>query len=47
LVDFGTTVTNQIYIHDDIKSEINSGNPCYHSLQKIFISMSPIQNPKD
>jgi hypothetical protein len=29
--DFGKTVMNQNYIHEDIKSRLNSGNAYYHS----------------
>jgi hypothetical protein len=29
----GTTMTNQNDIHDEIKSRLNSGNACYHSVQ--------------
>jgi hypothetical protein len=28
----GTTVTNQNYIYEDIKSRLNSGNACYYSV---------------
>jgi hypothetical protein len=31
----GTTLTNQNDIHDEIKSRINSGNACYHSVQNL------------
>jgi hypothetical protein len=34
----GTTVTNQNDIHDEIKSRLNSGNACYHSVQNLFSS---------
>jgi len=34
---FGKTVTDQNYIPEDIKSRLNSGNACYHSLQN-FVS---------
>jgi hypothetical protein len=34
----GTTVTNQILIHDKIKSKLNSGNACYHSVQNLSFS---------
>jgi hypothetical protein len=27
----GTTLTNQNYVHDEIKSRLNSGNACYYS----------------
>ena len=29
----GTTFTNQNYIQEEIKSRLNSGNACYHSVQ--------------
>jgi hypothetical protein len=32
----GTTVTNQNYIHEKIKSRINLGNSCYYSVQFFF-----------
>jgi hypothetical protein len=34
----GTTLTNQNGIHDKIKSRLNSGNHCYHSVQKLLSS---------
>jgi hypothetical protein len=34
----GTTLTNQNDIHDKIKSRLNSGNACYHSVQKLLSS---------
>jgi anthranilate/para-aminobenzoate synthase component II len=34
----GTTLTNQKDIHDEIKSRLNSGNACYHSVQNILFS---------
>jgi hypothetical protein len=34
----GTTVTDQNCIHEGIKSRLNSGNACYHSVQPFFIS---------
>jgi hypothetical protein len=33
LIHFGTTVTDQNCIHEEIKSRLNSGNACYHSIQ--------------
>jgi hypothetical protein len=30
------TLTNQNDIHDEIKSRLNSGNACYHSLQNLL-----------
>jgi hypothetical protein len=32
----GTTLTNQNDIHDEIKSRLNSGNPCYYSVQNLL-----------
>jgi hypothetical protein len=34
----GTTVTNQILIQEEIKKRLNSGNPCYHSVQNLLSS---------
>jgi hypothetical protein len=34
----GTTLTNQNDTHDEIKSRLNSGNACYHSVQIVFPS---------
>jgi hypothetical protein len=36
---FGITVTNQICIHEEIKSSLNSGNACCHSVQNILPSL--------
>jgi hypothetical protein len=33
-----TTVTNQNLIHEEIKSRLNSGNSCYHSIQNLLSS---------
>jgi hypothetical protein len=35
----GTTVTNQNLIHEVIKRRLNSGNVCYHSVQKLLSSV--------
>jgi hypothetical protein len=32
----GTTLTDQNCIHEEIKSRLNSGNACYHSVQSIL-----------
>jgi hypothetical protein len=32
----GMTLTNQNDIHDEMKSRLNSGNACYHSVQNLF-----------
>jgi hypothetical protein len=34
----GTTVTNRNLIQEEIKSTLNSGNACYHSVQKLLSS---------
>jgi hypothetical protein len=34
----GTTVTNRNFIHEEIKCRLNSGNTCYHSVQKLLSS---------
>jgi hypothetical protein len=31
----GTTQTDQNYVHEEIKSRVNSGNACYHSVQRL------------
>jgi hypothetical protein len=32
----GTTVTNQNLIQEEIKTRLNSGNACYHSVQNLL-----------
>jgi hypothetical protein len=34
----GTTTTNQNLIQEEIKTRLNSGNACYHSVQNILSS---------
>jgi len=34
----GTTVTNQNFIQEEIKSRLNLGNACYHSVQNLLSS---------
>jgi hypothetical protein len=34
----GMTLTNQNDMHDEIKSRLNSGNACYHSVQNLLSS---------
>jgi sorting nexin-29 len=34
----GTTLTNQNHIHEEIKSRLNSGNACCHSVQTLLSS---------
>jgi hypothetical protein len=41
-----TTLTNKNGIRDEIKSRLNSGNACYHSV-KSFVFPSYINKPKD
>jgi sorting nexin-29 len=43
---FGTTLTNQKCIHEEIKSRLNSGNACYHSVQSIFVIQPALQEYK-
>jgi hypothetical protein len=31
LENMGITVTNKNFVHEEVKSRINSGNACYHS----------------
>jgi hypothetical protein len=42
----GTTLTNQNDIHDEIKSRLNSGNACYHSVQNLLSSRLVSKNLK-
>jgi len=35
---FGTTVTNQNCMHEEIKGRLNSGNACYNSVQNLLSS---------
>jgi hypothetical protein len=41
-----TTLTNQNNIHDEIKSRLNSGNACYHSVQNLLSSLLISKNLK-
>jgi hypothetical protein len=34
----GTTATNQNLIQEEMKGSLNSGNSCYHSVQKLLSS---------
>jgi hypothetical protein len=40
------TVTNQNYIHEEIKNEFNSENACNHSLQNLLSSHLLSKNVK-
>jgi hypothetical protein len=42
----GTSLTNQNYIHAEIKSRLKSGNACYHSVQNILSSSLLSKNLK-
>jgi hypothetical protein len=42
----GMTTTNQNDIHDEIESNLNSGNPCYYSVQNILSSCLISKNLK-
>jgi hypothetical protein len=37
---FGTTPADQNCIHEEIKGRLNSGNACYHSVQRIVIPLA-------
>jgi hypothetical protein len=43
---FGTTVTNQNLIQEEIKRRLNSGNGCYHSAQNLLSSHLLSKNVK-
>ena len=42
----GTTLTNQNYIQEKIKSRLKSGNACYHSVQNLLSSSLLSKNLK-
>jgi hypothetical protein len=42
----GMTLTNQNDTHDEIKSRVNSGNACYHSVQNLLSSCLILKNLK-
>jgi hypothetical protein len=42
----GTTMTDQNCIHEEIKSRLNSGNACYHSVQILLSSRLLSRNVK-
>jgi hypothetical protein len=42
----GKEVTHQICIHEEIKSRLNSGSACYHSVQSILFSRFLSRNLK-
>jgi hypothetical protein len=42
----GTTLTDQNFMHEDIKSRLNSGNACCHSVQSLLSSLLLSRNLK-
>jgi hypothetical protein len=42
----GTTLTDQNYMHEEIKSRLNSGNACYHLVQSLLSSRLLSRNLK-
>jgi len=42
----GTTLTDQNYIQEEIKSRLKSGNACFHSVQKLLSSSLLSRNLK-
>jgi hypothetical protein len=42
----GITLTDQNCIHEEIKSRLNSGNACYHSVQSLLSSRLLSRNVK-
>ena len=42
----GTTLKNQNYIQEEIKSRLRSGNACYHSVQSLLSSRLLSKNLK-
>jgi hypothetical protein len=43
---FGTTLTDQNHMHEVIKSRLNSGNACYHSVRSLLPSRLLSRNLK-
>jgi hypothetical protein len=42
----GATLTDQNYIHEEIRSRLNSGNACYHAVQNLLSSRLLSRNVK-
>jgi hypothetical protein len=42
----GTTLTDQNCVHEEIKSRLNSGNACYHSVHSLLSSRLLSRNVK-
>jgi hypothetical protein len=45
-IRFGTKLTNQNLIQEEIKRGLNSGNACYHSVQNLLSSLLQSKNVK-
>jgi hypothetical protein len=43
---FGTTLTDQNCVREEIKNRLNSGNACYHSVQSLLSSRLLSRNVK-
>jgi hypothetical protein len=41
-----TTLTDQNHIHEEIKSRLNAGNACCHSVQRLLSSLLLSKNLK-
>jgi uncharacterized protein (UPF0548 family) len=44
--DLGTTLTDQNGLHEEVKTRLNSGNACYHSVQSLLSSRLLSRNLK-
>jgi hypothetical protein len=42
-----TRVTNQNVIQEEIKQRLNSGNACYHSVEKPYVFLSAFKELKN
>jgi hypothetical protein len=42
----GATLTDKYFMHEEIKSRLNSGNACYHSVQSLLSSRLLSRNVK-
>jgi hypothetical protein len=43
---FETTLKDQHFIHEEIKSRVDTGNACYHSVQSLLSSRLLYRNVK-
>jgi hypothetical protein len=44
--DVGNTLTDQNCVHEELKSRLNLGNACYHSVQSLLSSHLLFKNVK-